>query len=100
MLNQVILVGKVLEEIESFVDHDGNILSKILLEIVSYKSEVEEVSNKIPVLLNKDLASSIYEYLKVGMTIGVKAHIKSTDDSIVVMGEKLTFISIIEGNDS
>ena len=95
MLNQVILVGRVVEEMNSYIDDEGMIVSQIILDIPLYKDQSLD-SHRIPVLLSKEIGNTINEYLHVGMTIGVKAYIESKGDSIVVIGNKVTFINSME----
>jgi single-stranded DNA-binding protein len=99
MLNQVILVGRVSEELNSFMSDEGILLSRLVLNISTIEDKVEEGVD-IPVLLQKEIASSVYEYIRTGMMIGIKAHIDVVDDCIRIMAEKLTFISSMEDNES
>jgi single-stranded DNA-binding protein len=82
MLNQVILVGRV-ERLDK--------LSGIVAIKIKRTDELE--SDVIPVNLNEGLMESVMEYLSEGSTIGVKASLKIDNNTLRIIGEKLTFIN-------
>lgn len=81
MLNQCILVGKVVE----ITSHEDN--TELIIDIDNPKGDIDT----IPVVVDDKLIHAM-EYVKVGTTIGIKARIKC-DEHVSVIAEKLTFIN-------
>lgn len=74
MLNQVILVGKAVEEIEK---------KSVLLEI-------EEET--IEVFLEGDILKQAKQYVKEGSTVGVSGKLTTFDGELFIVAKKITFI--------
>lgn len=96
MLNQCILVGKVIEI------NNGD--AKLTLSISrNYKEPGEEdyLEDEIEIVLSDNLQRTAREYIRVGATLGVKARIaqrlaKVGNEEIkvhAIQAEKLTFIN-------
>lgn len=84
MLNQVIIVGRVLE----IKEKDAGVV--IVLEVDSPR---DDITREIPVKIEENLIKSM-DYISVGTTLGTKAHIETTKDQAVeIVAEKLTFIN-------
>lgn len=84
MLNQVIIVGRVLE----INQKDSGVV--IILEVDSPR---DDITREIPVKIEENLVKSM-DYISVGTTLGTKAHIETTkDQTIEIVAEKLTFIN-------
>ena len=99
MLNQVILVGRVASDMQ--FQHYDNGLIKISLDLnVGMLNERQESNvQTIPITLNGNIAMISGEYLKVGMTVGVKGSIMTRDSKIEVVADKLTFINTSTSED-
>lgn len=83
MLNQVIIVGNV-DKIET--KNDCTVLT------LTVESPRDEVIRDIPLKIGKGLMKSM-EYIKVGTTLGAKAHVNMDNGIVEIVAEKLTFIS-------
>lgn len=95
MLNQVILVGKIVEDPKEVVTSNDELVVVMSLGIERhYKNEDGNYdSDIIEVVINRYLAETSKEYLEKDMTVGVKARLTSKYDGITVVAEKLTFIN-------
>ena len=56
-------------------------------------NKVKKDYDFVPVLLDEGLASTTFEYITEGATLGVKASIYVEDEFVSVIAEKLTFIN-------
>lgn len=98
MLNQCILVGKVLE-----INTSGDSSNVVISIARNYKEHGEDEyrTDEIAIVLTEHLQKTALEYLKVDATVGVKARIKSSEKMIAntpvklheIVAEKLTFIN-------
>ena len=97
MLNQVILVGKLIE------DPNENIL-----KLKINKTYKQNTFDNITVEVSEGLQESIMTYLKKGATIGIKARLEGRnvilkDDSnlmyTIPVAEKITFINTEKTNE-
>ena len=95
MLNQSILVGRIVQEPEVRETENGNKVTNITLAVQrSYKNEEGEYATDfIPCVLWDGVAQNVVEYCKKGDLIGVKGRIQSSVDKIQVIAEKVTFLS-------
>ena len=89
MLNQVVLVGRITEIPET---EEKN---KIIISVPrAFKnSDGEYDVDFIPVQLFKPLNESVKEYLTTGDLVGVKGRLQVIDKELLVVAEKLTFLS-------
>lgn len=94
MLNQVVLVGRITEnpKLEQIEDISG---ARITLAIPrSYKnSEGVYDTDFIPVQLWNGVAENTCKYCKKGDIVGVKGRLEFKDNQIIVVAEKLSFLS-------
>jgi hypothetical protein len=81
-MNQVILVGKVAR-----LDKQAGI---ILLQVNKNNNDGVDL---IPLKVNEDLLNSVISYIKDGMTVGIKGYINTSENKLLIVVEKLTFIS-------
>ena len=95
MLNQVVFVGRLtkqptIKELES-----GQKVAEIKLAIPrAYKnSEGIYETDFISCSIFGNVAEKTCEYCKMGDLVGVKGRLESKDDKIIVVGEKVTFLS-------
>lgn len=82
MLNQVILVGKVVEKGETTV----------IIQVKRTFDQHEKEFDTIALNLSDGLIEQSLIYLKEGSTIGAKCYIKETDGVLTLEVEKITFI--------
>lgn len=91
MLNQVVLVGRIKEEIENI----DNKFSELTLAVQS--SEKDEggdyIIDYVPCLLSGTIANTTKEYCKEGDIVGIKGKISLRYNEVVVITEKVTFLS-------
>ena len=105
MLNQVILVGRLVKDPEIKVTPDGKKVSNITLAVQrSYKNqETQEYDTDfLTCTLWEGIAESTHQYCKKGSTLGVKARLAVKkfnygDDKYFsypeIVAEKITFIN-------
>ena len=101
MLNQVIIVGKLMDNPKLEELGDGRKVTYITLEIKrAYKNadSGDYDTDEIKCTLWSGIAENTVEYCKKGSTVGVKARLKSDEssDCIEVVAEKITFINTKE----
>lgn len=104
MLNQAVLVGRIVQDPELRETENGNKLTKITLAVPrSFKnSNGEYDTDFISCVLWKGVAESTVEYCKKGDLVGVKGRIQTRvaeleDEQkrqfVEVVAEKVTFLS-------
>lgn len=95
MLNQIVLVGRLVEKPIVEENENGRKVSTITLAVTrSFKNSEGLYDNDfIPVILWDVIASNTSEYCKKGDLIGIKGRIQSSVDKIQVIAEKVTFLS-------
>ena len=103
MLNQAILVGRIVADPELKEIENGNKMTKITLAVPrSYKnSEGSYDSDFISCVLWKGVAENTVEYCKKGDLVGIKGHIQTRsyehDEEkkyiTEIIAEKVTFLS-------
>lgn len=90
MLNQVILVGRI-TTIKTIQEKNVNIKLAITR---SYKNEVGIYETDfVNIKLKDNFANNVVNYCKVGDIIGVKGRIETINEKVVIVPEKITFLS-------
>ena len=90
MLNQLVLVGKILEEPKK----EGNKITLVITTMRSFKNtEGIYESDDIPVIVWNGVAEQTKEYCHKGDTIGIKARIQMNDNNIEIVAEKITILT-------
>lgn len=89
MPNMVVLVGKLTYIYEA----DGMIEVTTIKPIYEDDKMVGEETTRNPVLVGSSMMKHIKDYCHIGDTIGIKGSTKNRDNSLVILGEKLTFLS-------
>ena len=91
MLNQIVLVGRIVKDIEQ----EGETKAVVTVAVPrSYKNaDGEYDTDFIPCVLWNGIATNTLEYCKKGDLIGVKGRIQSNENGIAVVAEKITFLS-------
>ena len=94
MLNQTILIGRIVKEVE-VKEVDNRKVAYVTLAVQrSYKNEegVYE-TDFVPCTLWNQMAENVAEYCRKGDLVGVKGRIQSENNGIVIVAEKVTFLS-------
>lgn len=100
MLNQVILVGRLSHDLEiKEIEGNKKELNVVLAVPRSFKNsdgvyETDFISCKV----YADMASNISEYCKKGDLLGVKGRLQVVDNAMVVIAERITFLSTKSDN--
>ncbi|XMB85880.1 single-stranded DNA-binding protein [Mycoplasmatota bacterium WC44] len=101
MLNQIILVGQLIKDVEINESSNGRKKSTIEVEVKRNYRDAETGeydSDIIKCTLWEGLAESVVNHCIIGSTIGIKARLQSTHENLEVIAEKITFINT-RGND-
>lgn len=91
MLNQIMLVGRIVE----IKDNKENVVVTIAIPQNYKNSNGEYDVNFIDCNLYKGIAESTKEYCKIGDVIGVKGRLQKleSDKQLKVIAERVTFLS-------
>lgn len=95
MLNQVVIVGRLVDNPTTKELEDGKKISEIVVAVPrSWKNEegIYE-SDFIPCTLWDGIAQNTTDYCHKGDIIGVKGRIESNNNGIRIVAEKVTFLS-------
>ena len=95
MLNQLIMVGRLVSDPQINETKNGRKVCNITLAVSrSFKNANGEYETDfIPVVLWAGIAETATEYCKKGDLLGVKGRLQAEDKKIVVIAEKVTFLS-------
>lgn len=104
MLNQTVLVGRLVKDPELRETDNGNKVTNITLAVPrTYKNiNGEYDTDFIPCVLWKGIAENTAEYVKKGDLIGVKGHLQTRSieldenikkQAVEIIAEKVTFLS-------
>ena len=95
MLNQAVMVGRLVNDIEIKEMEDGKKITSITLAIPrSYKNaDGEYDTDFVTCNLWNNLAEQTVNYCKKGDLVGVKGRLQTEDDKLIVIAEKITFLS-------
>ena len=96
MLNQAILVGRV----GSFEELNEKTALMDLVISRSYKNEKtkEYDIDTVKVEINGNLKANTLEYVVKGDLVGIKGRLENQDNEIIVIAEKVTFLSTRKEN--
>lgn len=108
MLNNVVLVGRTVEDPQLVNLTDGLVVCNITLAVVRpFKSQEtgEYETDFIPVVLWRGIAEAVVEHCKKGSTIGVKGRLATKTieieekkiKTLELIGERVTFINLKSG---
>lgn len=95
MLNQLVIVGRIVEDsLEVKKENDKELLTITLAVNRAYKNaEGIYETDFIPCILWGGVATNTAEYCRKGDIVGVKGRVQSVDGKLEVVAEKLTFLS-------
>jgi single-strand DNA-binding protein len=91
MLNQFIIVGRLVEDVISNEDS----YTMVLAIPRSYKNSNGEYENDyVTVVSHGNVGTQTIEYCKLGDLVGIKGRIQSKEDkTMMLVAEKITFLS-------
>ena len=95
MNNNVVLIGRINNDIEK-IEMDDNTIYNLILNISrSFKNQNGEYEeDHIPIELNSGIGSTVYEYCSKNSLIGVRGRIACKEgNAIKVIAERITFLS-------
>ena len=93
MLNQMILIGKISNEIV-LEKNEYNVSTATLILAIPRRSEDDECDTDfIPITLYGVMAENISNHCKKGDLIAVKGKLACLEDKIRVVADKITFLS-------
>lgn len=103
MLNQTVIVGRIVKDLELHETENGNKVAQLTLAVPrSFKNmDGEYETDYIPCVLWRGVAENTAEYCKKGDLVGIKGRIQTSqyekDDEVKyvteVIAEKVTFLS-------
>lgn len=95
MLNQIVLVGRVVSDLEiNETENERKYTSLKLAVPRSYKNENGEYETDfIPCVLWNTIAVNTCEYCKKGDLVGIKGRMQNKENRLEVIAEKVTFLS-------
>jgi len=95
MLNQLVLVGKVISNMEIVDCNTGNNITIIKLSVIrNQKNENNTYENDIiPLQITGGLGKTAAKNCEAGSTIGIKGRIVSDGEKISIETEKITFLA-------
>lgn len=104
MLNQTVIVGRLVRDPELYETENGNKGTNITLAVPrSYKNVNGEYDTDfVPCVLWKGVAENTVEYCRKGDLLGVKGHVQTRDIEVdedvkrklvEIVAEKVTFLS-------
>ena len=111
MLNQTVIVGRLVRDPELYETENGNKVTNITLAVPrSYKNVNGEYDTDfVPCVLWKGVAENTVEYCRKGDLLGVKGHVQTRDIEVdedvkrklvEIVAEKVTFLSSKKQADS
>ena len=95
MMNQLVLVGRLANELELKKSENGKTFCYIQLAVNRSFKNIDGIyeTDIIPCILWDTVANHSVEYLQKGDVIGIKGRIQMNDDNIEIIAEKVTFLS-------
>ena len=95
MLNQTVLVGRLVSDPEiNETENERKVCNVTLAVPRSFKNENGEYDTDfIPVILCESISKNTCEYVKKGDLVGIKGRLQSEDNKLVLVAEKVTFLS-------
>lgn len=94
MLNQIVLVGRMVENVKIVEENEkkyGYMNLKIQRSYKNNEGIFEE--DIIPVKLWGQVAENTYEYCKKGDVVGIKGRIENNNNELIIIADKVTFLS-------
>jgi single-stranded DNA-binding protein len=93
-MNQVICVGRVVQlAVIGFGDNNPSGAIQIAVKRNYQNEDGIYDTDIIPCILNGSLATNAMKYCKAEDVIGVRGRLKTEDDKLVVVADKITFLA-------
>ena len=93
MLNQMVLVGRIIED-PVLEKNETNVSITTFTLAIPRRSDDEECDTDfIPITLYGGVAENTVEYCKKGDLVGIKGRIACLDEKIRLVAEKVTFLA-------
>lgn len=101
MLNQVVIVGRIIETPTIKELENGKKGSTITLAVQrAYKNvDGEYETDFVPVILYNGIAENVLEYCKKGDVVGIKGRLETKENELQIIAEKVTFLSSKKENE-
>ena len=101
MLNQMVLVGRLVEDPEVIVNESGEKFSNITVGVPRpYKNKDGLYDTDfINVTLWNNIAEDTAQYCKIGDIVGIKGKLERTGIELKIVAEKITFLSSNKGEE-
>lgn len=96
MLNQIILVGRLVRDPR---EERGNTLTIAVPRSYKNADGVYE-TDFIPCRLNENILNNVVDYCRKGDIVGIKGRLQGNDGNVIVMTEKVTFLSSKSSSDN
>lgn len=95
MLNQVVLVGRLVKDPEINKDNDEKKIGNMVLAVQKNYKNADGVyeTDLFNINLLNSIAQTTTEYCKKGDVVGVKGILSSSDNQLSIIAEKVTFLS-------
>ena len=95
MLNQVVLVGRIVKGIELKIDELEQKSAEVILAVPrSYKNANGEYETDfVSCEVLGGIAENTCKYFKAGDLLGVKGMVRSNNNTINILAEKISFLS-------
>ena len=95
MLNQVVLVGRIVSDLKIETNEQGGEVANITIAVSrAYKNEDGEYDTDfVSCTIKGGIAKNAIEYCKKGDLVGVRGKIESLEENIKIIIERLTFLS-------
>ena len=95
MLNQLVLVGRLVDKPTVEEMEDGRKVSYIKVAVLrNYKNaDGEYLTDVIPITLYNGIAENTESYCNKGDLIGFKGRVEENEENIILVAEKITFLS-------
>ena len=95
MTNQVIVVGRLADDIKIETDEKNVEIAKVKINVSRPFKNVDGIyeSDVIPCVLWAGIMSKAVEYCHKGDLIGIRGRLQMMDDKIQIIAEKITFLS-------
>lgn len=99
MLNQLVLVGRLVDNISE--DSEENKVITLAVPRCYKNTEGCYETDFIPVVVFGSLAANLKEYCKKGDLIGIKGRVeRAADSDLRIIAEKVTFLSTNKGEEN
>lgn len=100
MLNQTVIIGRLVSNPEITQVEERSLCNIQIAVPRSYKNDNGEYETDfVPVMVWDGIATNLNEYCHKGDLVGVKGRIEMKDNQIIIIAEKITFLSSKKDNE-